>query len=177
MSFGPHRALALTARLSFLEALIKGVEAVVQGCVEGARQAAAEPQADPAVYQRKRDLAQELMRLQSAWLATLERPLHDALRDLRVGRSVGVRAALGPANKTDIPLSLLDDSDVERDLAVARLAQMIGDHNGSEFSDLNARLQAVGGPVSVSASGPVDVLMPHWVARVPPATPRRPAGG
>lgn len=166
MSFGPHRALALTARLSFLEALIKGVEAVVQGCVEGARQAAAEPQADPAVYQRKRDLAQELMRLQSAWLATLERPLHDALRDLRVGRSVGVRAALGPANKTDIPLSLLDDSDVERDLAVARLAQMIGDHNGSEFSDLNARLQAVGGPVSVSASGPVDVLMPHWVARV-----------
>ena len=76
MSFGPHRALALTARLSFLEALIKGVEAVVQGCVEGARQAAAEPQADPAVYQRKRDLAQELMRLQSAWLATLERPLH-----------------------------------------------------------------------------------------------------
>jgi hypothetical protein len=166
MSFGPHRALALTARLSFLEALIKGVEAVVHGCVEGARQAAAEPQTDPAVYQRKRDLALELMRLQSAWLAALERPLHDALRDLRVGRSVGVRAALGPANKTDIPLSLLDDSDVERDLAVARLAQMIGDHNGSEFSDLNARLQAVGGPVSVSASGPVDVLMPHWVARV-----------
>ena len=166
MSFGPHRALALTARLSFLEALIKGVEAVVHGCVEGARQAAAEQQTDPAAYQRKRDLAVELMRLQSAWLATLERPLHDALRDLRVGRSVGVRAALGQANKTDIPLSLLDDSDVERDLAVARLAQMIGDHNGSEFSDLNARLQAVGGPVSVSTSGPVDVLMPHWVARV-----------
>ena len=166
MSFGPHRALALTARLSFLEALIKGVEAVVHGCVDGARQAAAEPQTDPATYQRKRDLMLELMRLNSAWLAALERPLHDALRDLRVGRSVGVRAALGPANKTDIPLSLLDDSDVERDLAVARLAQMIGDHNGSEFSDLNARLQAVGGPVSVSASGPVDVLMPHWVARV-----------
>jgi hypothetical protein len=166
MSFGPHRALALTARLSFLEALIKGVEAVVHGCVEGARLAAAEPQADPAAYQRKRDLMLELVRLNSAWLTALERPLADALRDLRVGRSVGVRAALGPANKTDIPLSLLDDSDVERDLAVARLAQMIGDHNGSEFSDMNARLQAVGGPVSVSASGPVDVLMPHWVARV-----------
>ncbi len=62
------------------------MEAVVQGCVEGARQAAAEPQTDPAVYQRKRDLALELMRLQLAWLAALERPLHDALRDLRVGR-------------------------------------------------------------------------------------------
>lgn len=166
MSFGPHRALALTARLSFLEALIKGVEAVVHGCVDGARQAAAEPQSDPATYQRKRDLMLELMRLNSTWLAALERPLQDALRDLRVGRSVGVRAAMGQANKTDIPLSLLDDSDVERDLAVARLAQMIGDHNGSEFSDLNARLQAVGGPVSVSSSGPADVLMPHWVARV-----------
>ena len=33
MSFGPHRGLALTARLSFLEALIKGVEAVVHGGV------------------------------------------------------------------------------------------------------------------------------------------------
>lgn len=166
MSFGPHRGLALTARLSFLEALIKGVEAVVHGCVDGARQAVSELHTDPGVYQRKRDLMMELMRLNSAWLTALERPLHDALRDLRVGRTVGVRAALGPANKTDIPLSLLDDSDVERDLAVTRLAQMIGDHNGSEFSDLNARLQAVGGPVSVSTSGPVDVLMPHWVARL-----------
>ena len=123
MSFGPHRALALTARLSFLESLIKGVEAVVHGCVEGVRQAASEPQSDPATYQRKRDLMMELVRLNSAWLASLERPLNDALRDLRVGRSVGVRAALGPGNKTDIPLSLLDDSDVERDLAVARLAR------------------------------------------------------
>ncbi|MBP7131898.1 MAG: DUF1631 family protein [Aquabacterium sp.] len=166
MSFGPHRALALTARLSFLESLIKGVEAVVHGCVEGVRQAASEPQSDPATYQRKRDLMMELVRLNSAWLASLERPLNDALRDLRVGRSVGVRAALGPGNKTDIPLSLLDDSDVERDLAVARLAHAIGDHNGSEFSDLNARLQAVGGAVSLSTSGPVDVLMPHWVARM-----------
>lgn len=166
MSFGPHRALALTARLSFLEALVKGAEAVVQACVDGARLAAAEPQTEPAAYQRKRDVMLDLARLQSAWLEALDRTLNDALRDLRVGRSVGVRAALGSANKTDIPLSLLDDSDVERDLAVARLAQMIGEHNSSEFSDLNARLQAVGGPVSISTSGPVDVLMPHWVARV-----------
>ncbi len=60
---------------------------------------------------------------------------------------MGVRAALGPANKTDIPLSLLDDSDVERDLAVARLAQMIGDHNGSESGP--QRPAAGGGRASV----------------------------
>lgn len=163
MSFGPHRALALAARVSYIESLIRGSEAFVQACLEGARQQASLP-SDPALSLRRRDLVLDLSRLVLAWQSGLERALHDALRDLRVGRPVGLRPASSAVTRADVPLSLLEDSDVERDLTVSRLAQAIEDATQSEFQDLNARLQGVDGAVEPSRTQ-VDVLAPPWAAR------------
>ncbi|MFW9616260.1 DUF1631 family protein [Aquabacterium sp.] len=164
MSIGPHRALALTARLSFVEALMRGFEAMVQACLEGARVQAAQL-GDPALAMKRRDLVLDLGKLAAIWRADMDKALNEALRDLRVGRAVGLKPATSAITRADVPLSLLEDSDIERDLAVSRLAQAISDVTGSEYTDLNARLQAVQGAVEPS-NVQVDVLTPYWVGRV-----------
>ena len=161
MSLGPHRALALTARVSYLDALIRGVHGLVQACTDGARLLASQS-AEPGLYTRRRDLVLDLPRAVPAWEAALDTRLQLALRDLRVGRSVLARVT--GVDAVDIPLTLVDDLVMERDLSASRLAQAIADLTGSEYTDLNARLQAVGGPVE--SSGPqVDVLSVGWLAR------------
>lgn len=161
MSLGPHRALALTARVSYLDALIKGVHGLVQACTDGARLLASQS-AEPSLYTRRRDLVLDLPRAVSAWEAALDTRLQLALRDLRLGRSLLVRVT--GADAVDIPLTLVDDHVMERDLSASRLAQAVADLTGSEYTDLNARLQAVGGPVASSGTQ-VDVLSVGWLAR------------
>ncbi|MCH8178731.1 MAG: DUF1631 family protein [Proteobacteria bacterium] len=161
MTLGPHRALALTARVSYLDALQRGAHGLVQACMEGAR-LLANQSAEPALYARRRDLVLELPRAVPAWASALEARLQQAARDLRVGRSVAARAP--GLDAIDIPLTLVDDLVVERDLAASRLAQAVADLTGSEYTDLNARLQAVGGAVE-SGGQQVDVLSVNWLAR------------
>ena len=161
MSLGPHRGLALTARVSYLDALIKGVHGLVQACTDGARLLASQS-AEPGLYTRRRDLVLDLPRAVSAWEAALDTRLQLALRDLRLGRSMPAR--LTAVDAVDIPLTLVDDHVMERDLSASRLAQAVADLTGSEYTDLNARLQAVGGPVESSGTQ-VDVLSVGWLAR------------
>ena len=161
MSLGPHRALALTARVSYLDALIKGVHGLVQACTDGARLLASQS-AEPGLYTRRRDLVLDLPRAVPAWEAALDTRLQLALRDLRLGRSMPARA--GGLDVVDIPLSLVDDHAMERDLSASRLAQAVADLTGSEYTDLSARLQAVGGAVESSGTQ-VDVLSVAWLAR------------
>ncbi len=161
MSLGPHRALALTARVSYLDALIKGVHGLVQACIDGARLLASQS-AEPSLYTRRRDLVLDLPRAVPAWEAGLDTRLQLALRDLRLGRSMLARVT--GADAVDIPLTLVDDHVMERDLSASRLAQALADLTGSEYTDLNARLQAVGGPVESSGTQ-VDVLSVGWLAR------------
>lgn len=161
MSLGPHRALALTARVSYLDTLIKGVHSLVQACTEGARLLASQS-AEPGLYTRRRDLVLDLPRAAQAWEAALDTRLQLALRDLRLGRSLLARSP--GADTVDIPLTLVDDHVMERDLSASRLAQAVSDLTGSEYTDLNARLQAVGGPVESSGTQ-IDVLSVSWLAR------------
>ncbi|MBI2732220.1 MAG: DUF1631 family protein, partial [Aquabacterium sp.] len=164
MTVGSHRALALTARVCFLESLAKGVVALVQASLEGARVLASQS-ADPALRLRRQDLVLDLPRATGAWQADIDKRIHDALRDLRTGRPVSARPVVqGGELKIDIPLSLVDDSDMDRDLTASRLAQAVSDLTGQEYTDLNARLQAVGGQVDAS-HGQVDVLAPMWLAK------------
>jgi hypothetical protein len=163
MTVGSHRALALTARVCYLESLSKGTGPLVQACLEGARTLATQV-ADPALRQRRQDLVLDLPRATSAWQAELDKRIHDALRDLRTGRPVGARQPDQPASGIDIPLSLVDDSEMDRELTSSRLSQAVSDLTGQEYTDLNARLQAVGGQVD-AISGHVDVLSPGWLAK------------
>jgi hypothetical protein len=163
MTFGSHRALALTARVCYLESLAKGSAAVVQACVEGARLLASQS-ADPALRKRRQDLVLDLPRATAGWQADLDKHIHDALRELRLGRAVSMRAGDANEPQADIPLSLVDDSAMERDLTASRLCQAVSDLTGQEYTDLNARLQAVGSMANVGP-GQADVLHPQWVAK------------
>ncbi len=163
MTVGSHRALALTARVCFLESLAKGVGALVQASLEGARMLSMQS-AEATLRQRRQDLVLDLPRATAAWQAEIDKRIHDALRDLRTGRPVSLRPLGNGEPKIDIPLSLVDDSDMDRDLTASRLSQAVSDLTGQEYTDLNARLQAVGGQVEL-ANGQVDVLAPQWLAK------------
>ncbi len=164
MTVGSHRALALTARVCFLESLAKGVGALVQASHEGARMLSLQS-AEASLRQRRQDLVLDLPRATAAWQAEIDKRIHDALRDLRTGRPVSSRPLGHPGEpKIDIPLSLVDDSDMDRDLTASRLSQAVSDLTGQEYTDLNARLQAVGGQVDTT-NGQVDVLGPLWLAK------------
>ncbi|MBI5927543.1 MAG: DUF1631 family protein [Aquabacterium sp.] len=163
MTVGSHRALALTARVCFLESLAKGVGALVLGSLEGAKVLASQS-AEPALRLRRQDLVLDLPRAISAWQGDIDKRIHDALRELRTGRTVSARAPDAGSLKVDIPLSLVDDCDMDRELTASRLSQAVSDLTGQEYTDLNARLQAVGGQVDTSSSQ-VDVLGPAWMAK------------
>ncbi|WP_290873673.1 DUF1631 family protein, partial [Aquabacterium sp.] len=165
MSAGPHRALSLTARVSFTESLVRGVAGVVKACVDGAKVLATQT-AEPALYQRRRDLVLDFPRSQALWQQAMEQRLRDALHALRLGREVDPNQRPGrDAPQAGGGLSLVEEGSIERDLVAVRLGQAVSDLTGSEYTDLNARLQSVQGAV-VAGSGSVDVLSPSWLGRV-----------
>ena len=167
MTLASHRALAQGARVTHLEALIHGARGLVQACLDGARTLATQS-AEPALHARRRDLVLDLPRAVRGWHQALTTHLSQALSEVRLGRPLSVRGgpAFGAATgvPVDIPLSLVDDSEVEQSLTASRLAQAIADLAGQEYTDLNARLQSIGGAVE-STLGQQDVLGAPWIAR------------
>ncbi|MDO9236740.1 MAG: DUF1631 family protein [Aquabacterium sp.] len=163
MTFGSHRALALTARVCFLESLAKGAGGMVPACLAGARVLASQT-AEPGLRTRRQNLVLDLPRAIPAWQADIEKRVQHALHDLRMGQPVNMRSDVSEPQQVDIPLSLVDDLDMERDLISSRLAQAVSDLTGQEYTDLSARLQSVSGQADVPA-GQIDVLNPQWLAR------------
>jgi hypothetical protein len=167
MTLASQRALAQGARVTHLEALIHGARGLVQACLDGARTLATQS-AEPALHARRRDLVLDLPRAVRGWHQLLTASLNQALSDVRLGRPLSVRGA-GAAGASsgvpvDIPLTLVDDSEVEQGLTASRLAQAIADLTGQEYTDLNARLQSVGGAVDPGAVQQ-DALGASWIAR------------
>ncbi len=167
MTLASHRALAQGARVTHLEALIHGARGLVQACLDGARTLATQS-AEPALHARRRDLVLDLPRAVRGWHQALTTHLSQSLSEVRLGRPLSVRggSATGASAgvPVDIPLSLVEDSEVEQGLTASRLAQAIADLAGQEYTDLNARLQSVGGAVDAS-HGQQDVLGAPWIAR------------
>lgn len=167
MTLASHRALAQGARVTHLEALIHGARGLVQACLDGARTLATQS-AEPALHARRRDLVLDLPRAVRGWHQVLTAHLSQSLSEVRLGRALSVRggAASGSSSgvPVDIPLSLVDDSEVEQSLTASRLAQAIADLAGQEYTDLNARLQSVGGAVDL-AHVQQEVLSAAWIAK------------
>ncbi len=167
MTLASHRALAQGARVTHLEALIHGARGLVQACLDGARTLAMQS-AEPALHARRRDLVLDLPRAVRGWHQALTTHLSQALSEVRLGRPVTVRgggtSGASSGVPVDIPLSLVEDSEVEQGLTASRLSQAISDLAGQEYTDLNARLQSVGGAVDVSHVQ-LDVLGAPWIAR------------
>lgn len=167
MTLASHRALAQGARVTHLEALIHGARGLVQACLDGARTLATQS-AEPALHARRRDLVLDLPRAVRGWHQALTTHLSQSLSEVRLGRALSVRggnaSGASAGVPVDIPLSLVDDSEVEQGLIASRLAQAIADLAGQEYTDLNARLQSVGGAVDTSHALR-DVLGAPWIAR------------
>jgi hypothetical protein len=163
MTVGSHRALALTARVCFLESLAKGIDALVRASLDGAKVLASQV-AEPSLMLSRQNLVLDLPRAISAWHGDIDKRIQNALRELRTGRAVSARAPDSRLLKIDSPLSLVGDSEMDRELTMSRLAQAMSDLSGQEYADLHARLQAVGGPAQPSEAQ-ADVLSPLWVAR------------
>ncbi len=191
MKSGSHRALALTARVSYLESLAKGAGALVRATVEGARLLAAQT-AEPTTRQKRQDLVLDLPKAASVWQGHLDRHLQDALRSLRAGQPLNrlgpaagphsaptappatghntATSALsreGPATvRHDTMWALVEDKVMEQDLTATRLSQAVSDQTTQAFGDLNARLQAVGGAVSGEAHEQTqEVVGAAWPCR------------
>ena len=165
MTPGPNRALAATARSSYLDALHRGAAGFVQACSDGGRRLASQA-GEPALNARRRDLVLDLAPALSAWQLGLEQRINDALHILRSGRPLDSRiegsSTWGPVGQ----LTLVDDTAVERGLLVSNLGQAISDLAGTEYTDLSSRLQAVSGVANTEATEAAgDVLKPQTLAR------------
>ncbi len=183
MKSGSHRALALTARVSYLESLAKGAGGLVRASVEGARNLASQS-AEPATRQKRQDLVLDLPKAASAWQSRLDRHLQEALHSLRVGQPLkrlgqilppGAPPAT-PSGRTpldeaptvlhDTMWSLVEDKVMEQDLTATRLAQAVGDQTTQSLGDLNARLQAVDGAMATEPQGQAqEVVGANWPCR------------
>lgn len=152
----------MSARVSFIECLLRGSAGLVLACVDGAKLLATQA-AEPALYQRRRDLVLDFPRAQTAWQQAIEQRLREAAQALRLGRPVDPRPMVGGG--VPAVLSLVEDSHIERDIVGVRLGQAVADLTGSEYTDLSARLQVVQGAID-NTPGVVDVLNPSWLGRV-----------
>jgi len=183
MKSGSHRALALTARVSYLESLAKGAGGLVRASVEGARNLASQS-AEPATRQKRQDLVLDLPKAASAWQSRLDRHLQEALHSLRAGQPIkrlgqilppGAPPAT-PSGRTpldeaptvlhDTMWSLVEDKVMEQDLTATRLSQAVGDQTTQSLGDLNARLQAVDGAMATEPQGQAqEVVGANWPCR------------
>ena len=183
MKSGAQRALALTARASYLESLLKGSGALVRASVEGARNLAS-TSAEPALRQKRQDLVLDLPKAASAWQSLLDRLLQDGLHALRTGQPLkrfGQALPNGHSGRTpldeaptvlqDTTWALVEDKVMEQNLTATRLAQAVGDQTTQACTDLLGRLQAVEGgqPLDiqaqevVGAAWPCQALVSAWL--------------
>ena len=169
MNSGSHRALAHTARVTYLDALSKGLGVLVRSAVEGARNLAAQS-SEPAMRQKRQDLVLDLPKLASTWQAQLDRHIQDALRLVRAGQPlhrVGQPLpTLSTVKPVDTMWALVEDKVMEQDLCATRLAQSVGDQTTQTHADLSARLLAVGEPIQPeSVAAGQEVIGALWPCR------------
>ncbi|RZI77360.1 MAG: DUF1631 family protein, partial [Rubrivivax sp.] len=156
---GSARALALMARKTYLETLLRGASGLVHACADGAKMLASQT-AEPALYMRRRDLVLDMPVRLEPWQRSLEQRIQSALTAVRLARPLDTK----PAGQLGGGLTLVEDSAVEQDLMASRLGQTIADRAGWEYTDLCSRLNALEATAAAIDPGG-DVLRPQFLAR------------
>lgn len=159
-SIGSSRALAITARKTYLETLLRGASGLVHACANGAKLLASQT-AEPALYVRRRDLVLDMPSGLDAWQRGLEHRIQAALTAVRLARPLDTK----PVGQLVANLTLVEDSAVEQDMMASRLGQAIADRAGWEYTDLCSRLNALETGGSSQADPVGDVLRPQVLAR------------
>lgn len=134
---GSSSDLARLARSAYLHVIHQGLDDLVQACLDGGKTLAGE-YVEPALYQKRRDLVLDFPRHERRWRDALVRHVDDARQQLAKGQVPSTRPA-----GLDSPVgqfSLVEDSVIELDMAVSRLAQAIADKGGWQYTDLCTRL-------------------------------------
>jgi hypothetical protein len=151
--------LAGQARRLYTEELVKGLAGLVQAALEGARSLIDKP-SEHAVFQRRRDLLQELQKGAQAWHRGIVNSLRHALL---YGISASRPGDLPPPGSASGPLSLVDDDTIELEIVTSRLALAIMDKASWEFSDLRSRVAHLEGRNELEAQ---DLVRAHVLARI-----------
>ena len=156
-------ALAQQARRSYVERLLGGIPAVVQGIEQGAKLLAATV-AEPAVALKRRELLPTLQSTFPIWQQGMMTLLRTALAtgavmQTRLGE-LPVHAGTGRAGSN---LSLVDDDTIEHEILSSRLALAMMDRASWEFTDLRSRMNMLEKRDELDTN---DVLRPHVLARI-----------
>jgi hypothetical protein len=151
--------LAGQARRLYTEELVKGLAGLVQAALEGSRSLIEKP-SEHAVFQRRRDLLQELQKGAQAWHRGIVNSVRHALL---YGISASRPGDLPPPGSASSPLSLVDDDTIELEIVTSRLALAIMDKASWEFSDLRSRIAHLEGRNELEAQ---DLVRAHVLARI-----------
>ncbi|MBC7699062.1 DUF1631 family protein [Aquabacterium sp.] len=159
-SIGSSRALAITARKTYLETLLRGASGLIHACANGGKLLASQT-AEPGLYMRRRDLVLDMPLSLDAWQRGFEQRIQSALTAVRLARPLDTK----PVGQLVSNLTLVEDSAVEQDMMASRLGQAIADRAGWEYTDLCSRLNALeaGSTNHIDPAG--DVLRPQVLAR------------
>jgi Protein of unknown function (DUF1631) len=152
-------ALAQQARRSYVEGLLSGLPAVVQGVDRGARLLVSQV-VEPKVAMRRRELVPDLRKAAAYWLQGMTSMIGTA-------RQSGMLSITRPG---DLPLpaarsaklSLVDDDTIELEIITSKLALAMMDRSSWEFTDLRSRITSLERRDELDTN---DVLRPHVFAR------------
>ena len=147
------------ARRLYIEELVKGLVAVVQSSIDGARTLQDKP-SEHAVAQRRRDLVQGLMTGAQAW----HRGIVTGLRHVLLhGVSASHLGDLPPPGHSKEAFTLVPDDTIELEIVTSRLALAVMDKASWEFADLRSRVAHLEGRAELD---PHDMLRAHVLARI-----------
>ena len=132
---------------------------MVQNCSEAAHQLVDKP-SERHVYQRRRDMLEQLLKAAAAWHQAMVEGLRNALQQ---GAPVSRHGEPMPSQPGGGGMSLVDDDTIEREIMTSRLALAIMDRAASEFSDLASRMTSLEHVAELDNN---DLLRAHVVARV-----------
>jgi len=156
-------ALAQQARRSYVERLLGGIPAVVQGIDQGAKLLAATV-AEPAVALKRRELLPTLQSALPLWQHGMMTLLRAALATGTVTQTrLGELPVQAVAGRAGNKLSLVDDDTIEHEILSSRLALAMMDRASWEFTDLRSRMNMLEKREELDTN---DILRPHVLARI-----------
>ncbi|RZU00592.1 DUF1631 family protein [Rivibacter subsaxonicus] len=154
--------LATQARRLFVETLVWGVPAAVQGVLAGARRLAEEKVAPELAHKRQHvllDIASPLPQFQQH--------LVDAFGAARPQPAPSGTVTLPNSARSlfsgGADLQLVDDDTIDVEILTSRLALSMTDKASSEFTDLRSRMSVLERQEEMAAD---DLLRPHVLARM-----------
>jgi hypothetical protein len=152
-------ALASQARRLYIEELVKGLVALVQASIDGARTLLDKP-SEHGAFQRRRDALQGLMTGAQAWHRGIVSGLRYVLQHGALASRNGELPLPGAPRE---PLTLVSDDTIELEIVTSRLALAIMDRASWEFADLRSRVAHL---ERRSELDPHDMLRAHVLARI-----------